>query len=44
MTLKSNEQRREKEGRMEIQIFEYLESGKSFLDEINIFQSWTGYH
>ena len=40
MTLKSNEQQGEKERRMEIEKFEYLEKGKNFLDEINIFQSF----
>ena len=28
---------REKEGKMEIQKFEYLENEKSFLDEIKVF-------
>ena len=36
---------REKEGEIEIQKFEYLESEKGFLDEIkNIFQFLKGHH
>ena len=41
MILKSNGQQVEKEGRTEIQKFEYLENEKSFLDEIkSIFHSF----
>ena len=31
---------RDKEGKMEIQKFKYLENEKSFLDKINIFYSF----
>ena len=41
MILQSNDQQVEKEGRTEIQQFEYLENEKSFLDEIkSIFHSF----
>ena len=41
MILQSNGQQVEKEGRTEIQKFEYLENKQSFLDEIkNIFHSF----
>ena len=41
MILQSNDQQVEKEGRTEIQQFEYLENEESFLDEIkSIFHSF----
>ena len=43
--LQSNGREAEKEGRTEIQKFEYLQDGKSFLGEIKgIFQFLKGYH